>query len=134
MASELQSVFAALRAILEKRAPGFRVAHASPKRYTLEASIGPATLKAWGGKAKRPRIPVAWVSMEKSYVSYHLMAAADPKVRAMLSAPLAGCMQGKTCFNFKTENPALLRELEEVTKRALEAFRDAGFIVASEST
>jgi hypothetical protein len=133
MASELQSVFTALRAILERHAPGFRVSHAFPQRYALEASIGPATLRAWRGKAKRPHIPVAWVSMEKTYVSYHLMGAEHPTVRKMLSAPLAAHVQGKTCFNFKTEDPALLSELEEVTKRALEALRDAGFIVAGES-
>jgi hypothetical protein len=133
MASELQSVFAALRAILERHAPGFRVSHASPQRYALEASIGPATLRAWRGKAKRPRIPVAWVSMEKSYVSYHLMGTEHPTVRKMLSAPLAAQMQGKTCFNFKTEDPVLLKELEEVTNRALEALRNAGFIVGGES-
>src|ERR1700680_545138 len=133
MASELQSVFTQLRAILETHAPGFRVSHASPQRYALEASIGPATLRAWRGKAKPPHIPVAWVSIEKSYVSYHLMGAEHPTVRKMLSAALSARMQGETCFNFKTEDPALLRELEGVTKRALEALRDAGFIVGGES-
>jgi hypothetical protein len=72
--------------------------------------------------------------MEKSYLSYHLMGAENPKIREMLSALLAGRMQGKTCFCFKAEDPVLLTELEEVTKRSLTAFRDAGFIVAREST
>jgi len=61
------------------------------------------------------------------------MGAEHPTVRKMLSAALSARMQGETCFNFKTEDPALLSELEEVTKRALEALRDAGFIVGGES-
>ncbi|GAC1409280.1 MAG: hypothetical protein NVSMB53_01240 [Gemmatimonadaceae bacterium] len=71
--------------------------------------------------------------MEKSYVSYHLMSAENPKIRHMLSAPLAGRMQGEACFNFKAEDPVLLTELEHVTRRAVAAFRGAGFIVARES-
>jgi hypothetical protein len=56
------------------------------------------------------------------------MGAAHPKIRAMLSPELAARMQGKTCFNFKTNDEGLFRELERVTGRALAAFPKAGFI------
>jgi hypothetical protein len=57
-----------------------------------------------------------------------------PKLRASLSPRLRGRMQGKTCFNFTTSDADLFRELEEVTMRALTAFRGAGFIAADSST
>ena len=128
MSSELSSVFARLRQILELHAPGFVVTRVTPHLYELEASVGPATVRAWGGKAKRPRIPVAWVSIEKSYVSYHLMGLAHPKVSGSLSRQLAARMQGKTCVNFKTSDAELLKELEAVTALSLASLRDGGFI------
>lgn len=128
MKPELSSVFARLRQILELHATGFAVSRATPRLYELEASVGPATLKAWRGKVKRPRIPVAWASIEKSYVSYHLIGLAHPKVRGSLSTQLADRMQGKTCFNFKTADAQLLKELEAVTALSLVSLRDEGFI------
>ena len=128
MASDLSSVFARLRQILESHAPSFAVSRATPRLYELEASVGPATVRAWGGKAKRPRIPVAWVSIEKSYVGYHLIGLAHPKVSGSLSGRLADRMQGKTCFNFKTADAELLKELEAVTALSLASLREAGFI------
>lgn len=133
MSSELQPVFVRLRAILEAHSAGYLVSPGSLQHYGLEASVGPATLRAWGGKVKQPRIPVAWVTTGKAYVSYHLMGLASPKVRSLLSKPLAARMQGKTCFNFKTLDEPLSRELEVVTVRALAAFREAGFITPEES-
>ncbi len=37
-------------------------------------------------------------------------------------------MQGKTCFNFKTEDAVLFSELEHVTSRVMAQFKAAGFI------
>ena len=128
MASELSSVFAKLRQILELHAHDFPISRATARHYELEATVGAATLQAWGGKQKRPRIPVAWVSIEKSYVSYHLMGLAHPRVRGSLSSRLADRMQGKTCFNFKAEDPELLKELEAATAMSLASLRDEGFI------
>jgi hypothetical protein len=124
-ASDFQSVFAALRAILERHTRTLAVADDTPTRYCLEAPIGPATLKAWGGKAKRPTIPVAWAEIGKSYVSFHLMAlGAAPDV---MSTPLRARLQGKTCFNFSKVDPALFEELETVTAKSIAAFRQAGY-------
>lgn len=126
--SQLQTVFGKLRAILQKHAPGLLVAQDSSDLYGLEATPGPATLRSWGGTLRRPRIPVAWVAMHKSYVSYHFMGLGHPKVRGTLSKQLGARMQGKTCFNFKTDDAVMFRELDEVTGRGLAAFRKAEFI------
>ena len=72
----------------------------------------PATLKGWGGKAKRPTIPVAWTEIGKAYVSFHLMGL--EAVSASISPGLKTHLQGKTCFNFSAprSEPCLALELE----------------------
>lgn len=134
MSPEFESIFVRLRAILQKHAGRFSVTENSLDRYCLEASAGPTTLRAWGGKLKRRLIPVAWVEIGKSYVSYHLMGVyGNTKLRDGMSIELKARMQGKTCFNFKTYDEVLFKELEQLTALGLVAFRKAGFISEQES-
>jgi hypothetical protein len=123
--SDFESVFADLHAILKRQSGSLSVTDDTRTRYCLEAPIGPATLKAWGGKVKRPTIPIAWIEMGKSYVSFHLMsldAAPVPPSKALKQR-----LQGKTCFNFSSPDRALFTELEELTATSIAAFRKAGF-------
>jgi hypothetical protein len=120
-------VFQSLRGVLQKHAATLIVREDTSTKYSLEAPIGPATLQAWGGKARSARIPVAWVEVGKVYVSYHLMGIAVPAVHSAMSKPLKARMQGKTCFNFTLIEPALLTELDALTGASIEAFKNAGF-------
>ena len=133
MSAELESVFMSLKTALTNGAPGFHIASDTPVRFELDASPGPATLAAWGGKLRRPRIPIAWITMAKDHVSYHLMPLDHPTVRATLSKPLQTSLRGKTCLVFRAQDEGLFRELEEVTARGLAAFRKAGFITEPDS-
>jgi hypothetical protein len=66
------------------------------------------------------------IEIKKSYVSYHLMPLYDqPELGADLSPDLLRRKQGKTCFNFKREDPALYLELAKLTARAAEAVSPA---------
>jgi hypothetical protein len=127
--TEFESIFRALRTILAKHAGGLSVTDDTPGRYCLEGKVGPATVRAWGGKARRPTIPVAWAEIGKAYVSFHLMAASDAGLRDAMSEELRARMQGKTCFNFVRQDEALFKELEQLTARGIDAFRRAGFVV-----
>jgi hypothetical protein len=129
MSASLQPVFLRLRSVLQEHQAGFSVSHDTAKRFGLEAPVGPATIKAWGGQAKALTMPVAWVEVQKSYVSYHLMGI-NPKLEAKLTDPLRSRMQGKSCFNFKTEDDQLFQELSKVTAESLLALRKAGFIAS----
>ena len=92
-----------LRAILTRNADGLTVTDDVPDRYCLEGQVGPATFRAWRGKIKRPLIPVAWVEVGKSAVSYHLMGIyGNSKALDGMSKQLRARMKGKSCFNFKT--------------------------------
>src|SRR2546428_2346569 len=129
MPSEFESIFIRLRAILQKHAGTLLVKENTPGCYCLEASAGPAAVRVWGGKVKKPMIPVAWVQIGKAYVSYHLMGVyGNAKLVSGMSKELKARMQGKTCFNFKRNDEALFKELEQITAQGLAAFRKAGYI------
>jgi hypothetical protein len=129
MAAEFEKVFGRLKLILQKHASALGVKEDSDKRYVLDAPIGPATLRAWGGKAKIDRIPVAWTQIGKGSVTFHLMSLDGSSPGKTMSKELQGRMQGKTCFNFKKPDEALFAELEDVAARGIAGFKQAGFIV-----
>ena len=129
MAAEFEVVFARLRSILHQHARALTVKEDTASCYSLDAPIGPATLRAWGGKARSERMPVAWAEIGKAYVSFHMMPLyGDSKLQQSLSPALKARMQGKTCFNFKKTDDALFDELAQLTARGISGFRKAGFI------
>jgi len=129
MTRPLQPVFAQLRGLLQAHESSFDVADDDGERYRLKAPVGSATIQAWGGKTKAATIPIAWVEVRKTYVSYHLMGIdGNPKIAMKLSQQLRRHMQGKTCFNFKTLDAGLIEELRTVTAESLLGLRKAGFI------
>src|SRR5258708_3145159 len=105
------------------------VADDSAGCYCLEGSPGPDVLAAWGGKLKKPNIPVAWVQIGKAYVSYHLMPLyGNSKLHDGMSKELRARMQGETCLNFKSNDEELFRELEQLTATGLTNFRKPTYI------
>lgn len=67
---------------------------------------------------------VAAVQVKKNYVSYHLMPVyAVPELLKGLSPTLKKRMQGKSCFNFTTIEPAQAKELGALTKAGIAAFK-----------
>ena|SRR5258708_10510076 len=132
MSSEFQSIFVELRTILEKHRGGLTVKEDSSDCYCLKGKVGPATLKAWGGRAKVPNISVAWVQIGKAYVSFHLMGLyGNNKLIEGMSKQLKARMQGKTCFNFKTIDKTLFDELDYLTGSGMACFRKAGFVATT---
>jgi hypothetical protein len=63
--AEFEKIFGRLREILSKHARSLSVTEDTPVRYCLIGRAGPASLKAWGGKMKRPTIPLAWIQIGK---------------------------------------------------------------------
>jgi hypothetical protein len=65
----------------------------------------------------------------KAYTSFHLMPVyTNPRLLMGASAELRARMQGKSCFNFKRDEPELFDELAALTERSFEAWNDAGMI------
>ncbi len=120
MAAGFESIFARLRGILQKHAATLYVKEDKTGSYILETEFHPKLKKRlWFGA----------VRIGKAYVSYHLMPVyGHPPLLDGMSKKLKARMQGKACFNFKTEDEALFKELEDLTARGFTAFKKAGYI------
>jgi hypothetical protein len=57
----------------------------------------------------------------------------NAKLRDSISKELKARMQGKTCFNFKSHDEALFKELEGLTAQCIAGFKRAGFIADQKS-
>jgi hypothetical protein len=68
------------------------------------------------------------VQVKKSYVSFHLMPVyLKPDLLDETSPDLRARMQGKSCFNFKSVEPKLFKELGALTKAGYASYREEGF-------
>jgi hypothetical protein len=109
--------FAALRAILEPHAKRLTVTVDEPGHYQLASPT-------MTDRVGRPLF-CASVRVNKSYVSYHLMPIYGNKALLdSLPSSLKKRMQGKSCFNFTTIEPAQLKELAVVTKKGIAGFKN----------
>lgn len=69
------------------------------------------------------------VQIRKNYVSYHLMPVyVFPDLLQGLPPGLQRRMQGKSCFNFRTVDDGLFKELARLTRAGLEAYREASYL------
>jgi hypothetical protein len=120
MATEFESVFVRLRAILQKHAGTLSVKHDTPTALCLEGGVHPTHKTAF---------PIAWVEFGKAYVSYHFMPVyANPKLLDGFSAKLKARMRAKSCFNFESCDEDLFTELEQLTVKGFAAFKNAPFM------
>ncbi len=118
--TKFQAVFVQLRAVLEKYAPHLDVEQDGPSGYSLNTR--------YIMKNKQPLFFGA-VQIKKNYVSYYLMPVYScPGLDQTISADLRKHMQGKSCFNFKDVNPALFEELDQLTRRGFERYREEQYV------
>ena len=118
--NDFQATFEELKAILKPYAAKLIVVHDTDKNYYLDTSY---VMK------NKQRLFFAAVRVGKGYVSFHLMpvyACAD--LPGALSPELKRRMQGKSCFNFKTVDEKLFKELAKLTKAGFKKFNDAEFL------
>jgi hypothetical protein len=122
MKAEFNPLFLRLRALLEPYATRLPVTTDAADHYCLSATLDP--------KFKKPGpIPVAWVRINKAYVSFHLMTIyMNPALQKALSKKLKARMQGKSCFNFKAIDEDLFAELARVTEAGFSEARTAGML------
>ena len=119
MPSNFPQVFCALRDILKRHVGGLVVTEDSTRCFRLEGGRHPTHKKPF---------PIAWVTVGKGYVSFHHMGVyVCPDLLKGASKELMARMQGKSCFNFKSIDPALFTELEALTIRGFEALRNGPF-------
>ncbi len=119
-AKELAGVFAALKDILEPYEKDLHVLPYKPEYYCLVTRL-----------AVRKGKPVwfAAIRMGKNYVSYHFMPVyMNPGMQKRIPPELKKRMQGKACFNFSEVDPALFRQLSELTATGFEGYRALKYV------
>jgi hypothetical protein len=64
----------------------------------------------------------------KGYVSYYVMPVHSSGIPEGMCPELRKHMQGKVCFNFKSVDKTLVKELDSVTKACYEAWKEIGWV------
>jgi len=116
MTSDFAATFAALKPVLGKYEKRLFVKSDSPSEYTmLTKSASPFP------QHKGEPLYFGGVRLGKGYVSFYLMALyMCPEMQKNISPALKKRMQGKTCFNFKTQpEPELMANLKRLTADAV---------------
>ena len=115
-----QEVFTRLKGLLLPYAARLRVAADKPTNYCLEA---PASVRFPKG------LFFGATRLGKAYVSYYLMAVyMYPELLDSISPELRARMQGKSCFNFKTLDATLCKELGGLTKKSFAHYRKRNLV------
>jgi len=107
--------FNSLKSILKKYENSLRVIADKNDNYNLNAGYD---------DKRKTDIYFGAVQIKKNYVSFHLMPVyINPKLLEGISPELKKRMQGKSCFNFKVVDKALLADLSELTKKSFEFYK-----------
>jgi hypothetical protein len=110
-------VFDALVGIMKRQTRGMLVTQDGPGGLQVSLDRQFRGKPMWLGGVRRG----------KSYVSFHLMPVyMFPELLASISPALKRRMQGKSCFNFREPDPALLKELEALTKTGMARMKQDG--------
>lgn len=113
--NDFQIVFEQLKNILKPYAKNLTVKTDTADTYYLD---GPYSEK-W-----KKELFFGSAQIKKNYVSFYFMPVyMYPELVNDISPQLKKHMQGKSCFNFKKIEPDLFKELEELTRKGVEKFR-----------
>ncbi len=117
---DFSAVFSALQQMLQPYEEHLSVVPYRPEFYCLQTR-----------KAVHKGKPVwfAAIRMGKNYVSYHLMPVyMNAALQKRIPRELKKRMQGKACFNFSEVDPALFRQLAELTAAGFAGYRALKYI------
>lgn len=118
--SRFQDTFESLKSILAEYADEMVFVKNEPDEFHLDTR--------YIMKNKQPMFFGA-VRITKNYVSYHLMPVyVFSELLSGISPGLKRRMQGKSCFNFKTPDQELFKELAELTVAGYRRYKEAGYV------
>ncbi|MBT8142645.1 MAG: hypothetical protein HKN88_10205 [Gammaproteobacteria bacterium] len=117
---EFKNIFSKLRAILKQHENKLVVVKNTEDNYYLDT--------AHIMKNQKPLFFGA-TNIKKNYVSYHLMPVyVNPELLSGISPELEKRRQGKSCFNFKTSDPVLFKELAKITRAGIADYKSQGYL------
>jgi hypothetical protein len=108
---EFQIIFGQLKKILQRYESRLVVTQNTRENYSLNAQFSEKFQK---------EVYFGAVQVKKNYVSFHLMPIyMYPDLLNDISDNLKKRMQGKSCFNFKSSDKELFRELAQLTQKSV---------------
>lgn len=112
---DLDTVFSDLRKLLASYEKRLELKTNADQSYSLDSKIpGPKGKPMFFGG----------VMVKSKFVSFHLMPVyVNPELLDDMSPALKKRMQGKSCFNFKTRDAELFRELKALVKSSFELWK-----------
>ena len=120
LTADFNATFVKLKSLLEPYAGQLCVVHDTDTNYYLDTHYIMKNKHAMFFGAVRKG---------KSYVSFHLIPVyVFPDLLDEISPELRRRMQGKSCFNFKSLDEKLFKELAKLTKAGFARFRTANYI------
>lgn len=118
--AEKSTLFNELKAILKRHEGDLVVVHDKADNYYLDTRRKGPNKNALFFAAAR---------VGRAYTSFYLMPVyTNPELLGGVSPELKKRMQGKSCFNIKSAEPGLLKELSELTEKCFGAWKAAGRI------
>ena len=121
MTADFAAVFAVLKPVLAKYAKRLSVKADTPIEYIL-LSKSPSPFHQHKGEP----LYFGSVRLGKAYVSFHLVPLyMCPELTKSISPALKKRMQGKACFNFKSDpDPELVADLKQLTAAGFNLWRE----------
>lgn len=118
---DFESVFAKLKAVFAGYAGRLSVKVDTPVEYTLVGKV-PSPFPQHKGHP----MYFGSVRLGKAYVSFHLVPLyMNPALTKTISPLLRKRMQGKACFNFKTDpEPGIVLELKRLAEAGIRQWRE----------
>ncbi len=113
-------IFERLKTLFLPALPNAKIQVDDPSNYIINGGYS---------ELYRREINLGGVTIRKNYVSYYLMPVyMFPELLGTVSPQLKKRMQGKSCFNFKKIEVDLLIELQDLTNKGIQRFRDEGYL------
>lgn len=125
MPADFTAAFATLKTVFAKHVKKLAVKTDTPVEYTL-VTQKPSPFPQHKGQP----MYFGMVKVGKAYVSFHLLPLyMDPVLTETISPELQKRMQGKACFNFKSDpEPELIRELKQLTEDGFRRWREKQWV------
>lgn len=118
--SNFQTAFTSLKGIIKPFEKHLKLIVDKNDNYSMNAGYD---------EKRKADIYFGGVVINKNYVSFHLMPVyVNPKLLDGISLELKKRMHGKSCFNFRSIDKALLIELSNLTKKGFEFYKSNGML------
>ena len=127
----LDFVYEAVEKVVQSYSPPLSTSPAwaktGKKSLQLTTAEPVAIPKIYGGKPTK--LMVAAVMEQKNFVGFYLMSIyMNPALKKKIPAPLLKCLKGKSCFNLKRVDDALLVDIKQAIDVTIADYREHGWM------